>query len=42
MIEERQDVRVESSLQDYIVRVARETREHPEIELGASPYEKSI
>ncbi len=37
MIEERQEVRVESSLQDYIVRVARETREHPEIELGASP-----
>lgn len=37
MVEQRSDIRVESSLQDYIVRVARETRKHPEIELGASP-----
>lgn len=34
---ERRQVRVEESLRDYIVRVARATREHPEIELGASP-----
>lgn len=33
----RRQVRVEDSLRDYIVRVARATREHPEIELGASP-----
>ena len=37
MIEERRKVRVENSLRDYMVRIARETREHPEIELGASP-----
>jgi MoxR-like ATPase len=34
---ERREVRVEESLRDYVVRVARATREHPEIELGASP-----
>ncbi len=33
----RRQVRVEDSLRDYIVRVARATRSHPEIELGASP-----
>ncbi len=33
----RRNVRVEDSLRDYIVRVARATREHPEIDLGASP-----
>jgi MoxR-like ATPase len=34
---ERRNVRVEDSLRGYIVRVARATREHNEIELGASP-----
>jgi MoxR-like ATPase len=34
---ERQQVRVESSVRDYIVRVARATRDHAEIDLGASP-----
>ncbi len=34
---ERRQVRVEDSLRDYIVRIARATRSHPEIELGASP-----
>ncbi len=33
----RQQVRVEASVRNYIVAVARATREHPEIELGASP-----
>jgi MoxR-like ATPase len=37
LIKERQSIRVEDSVRDYVVRVARETREHPEIELGASP-----
>lgn len=35
--EARRQVRVEESVRDYIVRVARATRDHPEIELGASP-----
>jgi len=35
--EERREVRVEESLRDYIVRIARLTRSHPEVELGASP-----
>jgi MoxR-like ATPase len=35
--EERRDIRVEATVRSYIVKVARETREHPEIELGASP-----
>ena len=35
--EERRQIRVEDSIRDYVVRVARATREHPEIELGASP-----
>jgi MoxR-like ATPase len=34
---ERRNVRVEDSVRGYIVRVARATREHSEIELGASP-----
>lgn len=34
---ERRAIHVEETLRDYIVRVARATREHPEIELGASP-----
>jgi len=34
---ERSAVRVEESIRDYIVRVARATREHNEIQLGASP-----
>jgi MoxR-like ATPase len=34
---ERSQVRVEESVRDYVVRITRETREHPEIELGASP-----
>jgi MoxR-like ATPase len=33
----RQQVRVEVSIRDYIVQVARATRDHAEIELGASP-----
>ena len=33
----RGEVRVESSVRDYVVRVSRATREHQEIELGASP-----
>jgi MoxR-like ATPase len=37
MQQERQEIRVEDSVRDYIVRVARATREHPEISLGASP-----
>lgn len=35
--DERRDIRVEESVRNYIVSVARATREHPEIELGASP-----
>ena len=34
---ERREIRVEESVRDYVVRVARATREHNEIELGASP-----
>ena len=34
---ERRAIRVEESVRDYVVRVARATREHNEIELGASP-----
>jgi MoxR-like ATPase len=34
---ERRQVRVEETLRDYIVRVARATRQNAEIELGASP-----
>jgi len=35
--EARKAVRVEASVREYIVKVARATREHDEIELGASP-----
>jgi MoxR-like ATPase len=35
--DERRQVRVEETVRDYIVSVARATRSHPEIELGASP-----
>jgi MoxR-like ATPase len=35
--QERQEVRVEISVRDYVVAVARATRDHPEIDLGASP-----
>jgi len=35
--EHRRQVRVEETVRDYIVSVARATRSHPEIELGASP-----
>ncbi len=34
---ERRHVKVVESVRDYVVRVARATRNHPEIELGASP-----
>src|SRR4030067_2456128 len=34
---ERSNIRVEASVRDYIVRIARATREHNEIQLGASP-----
>lgn len=34
---ERRGIRVESTVRDYLVEVARATRQHPEIELGASP-----
>ncbi|HUF37798.1 MAG TPA: MoxR family ATPase [Anaerolineales bacterium] len=37
LLAERRLVRVEESVRDYVVRVARETRAHTEIELGASP-----
>lgn len=33
----RQEIRVEASIRGYIVSLARATREHPEIDLGASP-----
>ena len=34
---QRRQVRVEDSVRDYVVKVARATRSHQEIELGASP-----
>jgi MoxR-like ATPase len=37
MQNERSNVRVEESVRDYIVRIARATREHNEVQLGASP-----
>ena len=37
MQDERSKVRVEESVRDYVVRVARATREHNEVQLGASP-----
>jgi MoxR-like ATPase len=33
----RRIIRVEDSVRDYIVRIARSTREHSEVQLGASP-----
>jgi len=35
--EQRKEIRVEESIRNYLVKVARATREHAEIELGASP-----
>lgn len=37
MQQERRQVRIQEALRDYIVQVARATRQHPEVELGASP-----
>ncbi len=37
LIEQVRDIHVEASVQQYIVRIARRTREHDEIALGASP-----
>ncbi len=37
MLDERSKVRVEDTVRDYIVRVARATRENNEVQLGASP-----
>jgi MoxR-like ATPase len=37
MQEERRQVQVEDSLRDYVVRIARATRQNADIELGASP-----
>jgi MoxR-like ATPase len=37
LIEQVREVRVEESVQNYIVKVARQTREHSDIALGASP-----
>jgi MoxR-like ATPase len=37
MQNERSEVRIEDSVRDYIVRIARSTRDNPEIQLGASP-----
>ncbi len=34
---QRQNIKVEASVRDYAVRIARTTRENPEIQLGASP-----
>jgi MoxR-like ATPase len=34
---ERRSIRVEETIRDYIVRVARATRENPDVQLGASP-----
>lgn len=36
-IDTRKEIRVEDSVRNYIVQVARATRGHPEIDLGASP-----
>jgi len=37
LIQARRQVRVEDSLRDYVVRIARATRQNTEIQLGASP-----
>jgi MoxR-like ATPase len=34
---ERRQIRVEASVRDYIVRIARATRQNADIQLGASP-----
>jgi MoxR-like ATPase len=34
---QRSEIRVEVTLRDYMVNIARATRSHPEIDLGASP-----
>jgi MoxR-like ATPase len=34
---ERRNIKVEDTVRDYVVRIARATREHNEIQLGASP-----
>ncbi len=36
-IEARKEIRVEDSVRNYIVQVSRATRDHPEVDLGASP-----
>jgi MoxR-like ATPase len=36
-IKARKEIRVEDSVRNYVVQVARATRNHPEVELGASP-----
>jgi len=37
LIQRRKEIRVEESIRDYIVRIARTTRENADIQLGASP-----
>ena len=37
LLDARREVRIEESVRDYVVRVSRETRDHAEVELGASP-----
>jgi MoxR-like ATPase len=37
LLADRRQIRVETSLRDYIVRISHATRKHAEIELGASP-----
>lgn len=37
MQKQRMDIRIEDSVREYLVQVVRATREHEEIELGASP-----
>ncbi|OGO25104.1 MAG: AAA family ATPase [Chloroflexi bacterium RBG_16_52_11] len=37
MIDQRRSIRVVEPVREYIVKVSRATRQHPEIELGASP-----
>ena len=36
-MQERRRVRVDESVREYIIAIARATRAHPEIDLGASP-----
>lgn len=37
LLSDRKQIRVEASVRDYVVRVCRSTRQHEEIQLGASP-----